>query len=74
MTIAGLIFFGVQKELAVSCGILLWLVTFVAVTPTGLLLARHEHISIRKLSEQGRAEEEKEEEAAARDVRAQPES
>ncbi len=74
MTIAGLIFFGVEKELAVSCGILLWLVTFVSVTPVGLILARHEHISIRKLSKQGRAEEEKEEEAAARDVRPQPEA
>ncbi len=74
MTIAGLIFFGVEKELAVSCGILLWLVTFVAVTPIGLLLARHEHISIRKLSAQGRAEEEKEEEEAARDVHPQPEA
>jgi len=31
--------FHVPKESAVSCGILLWLVTFMAVTPLGLALA-----------------------------------
>jgi glycosyltransferase 2 family protein len=40
----------VPKELAVSCGIMLWLVTFVAVVPAGLLLAHHERLSLRKLS------------------------
>jgi len=49
------------KELAVSCGIMLWLVTFVAVVPAGLLLAHHERLSLRKLSE----ETAKAEEAAA---------
>jgi len=44
--------FGVPSELAVSCGILLWLVTFVSVTPAGLLLAHREHVSLRKLSEE----------------------
>lgn len=43
--------FEVPQELAVSCGILLWLVTFVAVTPVGMLLARREHLSWKKLSE-----------------------
>jgi glycosyltransferase 2 family protein len=38
------------KELAVSCGIMLWLVTFVAVVPLGLLLAHRERLSLRKLS------------------------
>jgi glycosyltransferase 2 family protein len=38
-------------ELAVSCGILLWLVTFMSVAPLGLTLARYEHLSIRKISE-----------------------
>ena len=40
----------VPKELAVSCGIMLWLVTFVAVVPFGLLLAHRERLSLRKLS------------------------
>jgi uncharacterized protein (TIRG00374 family) len=54
--------FDVRQELAVSCGILLWLVTFVSVTPTGLYLARREHISLRKLTQQSQAAEEKSEE------------
>jgi uncharacterized membrane protein YbhN (UPF0104 family) len=37
-------------ELAVSCGILLWLVTFMSVAPLGLALAHYEHLSIRKIS------------------------
>lgn len=46
------------KELAVSCGIMLWLVTFVAVVPVGLLLAHRERLSLRKLSaESAEAEE-----------------
>lgn len=51
----------VPKELAVSCGIMLWLVTFVAVVPVGLLLSHHERLSLRKLS----AESAQAEEAAA---------
>jgi uncharacterized membrane protein YbhN (UPF0104 family) len=42
--------FDVPPELAASCGILLWLVTFAAVVPVGLLLAHHERLSLRKLS------------------------
>lgn len=42
--------FHVPKELAASCGIMLWLVTFVAVVPLGLLLAHRERLSLRKLS------------------------
>jgi len=38
------------KELAVSCGIMLWLVTFVSVVPAGLLLAHRERLSLRELS------------------------
>jgi uncharacterized protein (TIRG00374 family) len=50
--------FDVPPEMAVSCGILLWLVTFAAVVPVGLLLARHERLSLRKLSlESHQAEE-----------------
>jgi hypothetical protein len=44
--------FDVPKEMAASCGIMLWLVTFVAVVPVGLYLAHRERISLRKLSEE----------------------
>ncbi len=50
--------FDVPKELAASCGILLWLVTFVAVVPVGLLLAHRERLSLRKLSEESHHAEE----------------
>jgi hypothetical protein len=46
------VFHVVPKELAVSCGIMLWLVTFVSVVPLGLLLSHHERLSLRKLSEE----------------------
>jgi glycosyltransferase 2 family protein len=50
--------FDVPPEIAASCGILLWLVTFAAVVPIGLLLAHRERLSLRKLSvEAHRAEE-----------------
>src|SRR6266446_424130 len=50
--------FDVPPELAASCGIMLWLVTFVAVVPVGLLLSHHERLSLRKLSaETAQAEE-----------------
>lgn len=44
--------FGVPPELATSCGIMLWLVTFVAVVPIGLFVAHRERISLRKLSQE----------------------
>jgi glycosyltransferase 2 family protein len=44
--------FDVPPELAASCGILLWLVTFAAVVPIGLALSHHERLSLRKLSEE----------------------
>jgi uncharacterized protein (TIRG00374 family) len=44
--------FGVPRELAVSAGILLWLVTFMAVVPVGLAFSHHAHISLRKLTEE----------------------
>jgi hypothetical protein len=43
--------FHIEHELAVSCGILLWAVTFMSVIPTGLAIARHEHVSIRAVAE-----------------------
>jgi uncharacterized protein (TIRG00374 family) len=48
--------FGFPPELATSCGILLWLVTFMSVAPLGVVLARHEHLSLAKLA----AEEQRE--------------
>jgi glycosyltransferase 2 family protein len=51
-----------SPELAVSCGMLLWLVTFMSVIPAGLILAQREHVSLRRLTvasqqEEGAAEE-----------------
>jgi len=48
----------VPKELAVSCGIMLWLITFVSVVPVGLILSHHERLSLRKLSEESAHAEE----------------
>jgi uncharacterized protein (TIRG00374 family) len=50
--------FNVPHELAASCGILLWLATFVSVIPLGLVLAHFERLSLRKLSEESSREEE----------------
>jgi len=52
--------FDVPPELAASCGILLWLVTFAAVVPLGLALAHHERLSLRKLSKESHQAEEAE--------------
>jgi len=49
--------FDVPPEIAASCGILLWLVTFAAVIPSGLLLAHRERLSLRKLSVESHREE-----------------
>jgi uncharacterized protein (TIRG00374 family) len=49
--------FAVPKELAVSAGMLLWLVTFMSVVPIGLAFAHFEHVSLRKLSEETEAAE-----------------
>jgi glycosyltransferase 2 family protein len=51
--------FDVQPEMAASCGILLWLVTFAAVVPLGLVLAHHERLSLRKLSVESQQAEDK---------------
>lgn len=44
--------FRLPNELAVSCGIMLWLVTFVSVVPAGLFLAHRERLSLRQLSQE----------------------
>jgi hypothetical protein len=50
--------FDVPAEMAASCGILLWLVTFASVVPTGLVLAHRERLSLRKLSAESHRSEE----------------
>ena len=52
--------FDVPPEMAASCGILLWLVTFASVVPTGLALAHRERLSLRKLSAESHQAEETE--------------
>lgn len=42
--------YGIPPENALSCGILLWLVTFMSCIPLGLFLAHREHLSLRKIS------------------------
>jgi glycosyltransferase 2 family protein len=49
--------FDVPPELAASCGILLWMVTFMSVVPLGLTLAHRERLSLRKLSEESHTQE-----------------
>ena len=44
--------YGVPAEMAVSCGIVLWLVTSMSCIPVGLVFARREHLSLRRLSEE----------------------
>jgi uncharacterized protein (TIRG00374 family) len=51
--------FGYPKELAISCGIMLWLVTFMSVIPTGLILAHFEHVSLTKAEKESLEEEQK---------------
>jgi uncharacterized protein (TIRG00374 family) len=51
--------FKVPRELALSCGILLWLVTFMSVIPLGLAIAHRERLSIRGLSKETAVEEER---------------
>ena len=41
--------FGFSPELSISCGIMLWLVTFMSVIPAGLFLAHREHVSLRRI-------------------------
>jgi hypothetical protein len=51
--------FNLSPELATSCGIMLWLVTFMSVVPAGLAIARSEHVSITQMEEASIQEEEK---------------
>jgi hypothetical protein len=58
--------YNITRELAVSCGIMLWLVTFMSVIPAGVLLARFEKVSFLRLSEESSQEEEEAEAEAAK--------
>ena len=57
-TIAALLHvFSIPHELAVSAGIMLWLVTFLAVTPVGLVLAHREHVSLTRITRESAQEQ-----------------
>jgi glycosyltransferase 2 family protein len=51
--------FGFSPEASTSCGIMLWLVTFMSVVPVGLVLAHFERVSLTRLEEESLKEEEK---------------
>jgi len=50
--------FGIAPEVATSCGMMLWLVTFMSVIPAGLFLAHREHVSLIRVEEESNEEEE----------------
>ncbi|MBV9610024.1 MAG: flippase-like domain-containing protein, partial [Acidobacteria bacterium] len=52
--------FAVPKEVATSCGIMLWLITFMAVIPVGLFFAHREHVSLTRITAEAAKEEETE--------------
>ena len=52
--------FDTGPELAVSAGILFWLVTFMSIAPVGLILAHFEHLSLRKITQASESLEESE--------------
>lgn len=62
------VIYGIPPEMAVSCGMLLWLVTFMAVIPIGLAFARHEHVSLRKVEKEAGREERDQEQEPAQDT------
>lgn len=49
--------FMVPRELAASCGIMLWLITFMSIVPVGLIWARFEHLNLREVSAESEAAE-----------------
>lgn len=57
--------FHVQFEPALACGTMLLIVTFMSVIPVGLIWARVEHVSLKKVSQQSEELEEAAEEAPA---------
>ncbi|MGA2963364.1 MAG: lysylphosphatidylglycerol synthase transmembrane domain-containing protein [Candidatus Korobacteraceae bacterium] len=55
--------YNISRELAVSVGMLCWLVTFMAVVPAGLIMAHCERISLRMISRESEIEATQEETA-----------
>jgi hypothetical protein len=51
--------FAFSPEVSTSCGIMLWLVTFMSVIPAGLVLAHFERVSLSQLEEESLEEEQK---------------
>lgn len=51
--------FGFSPEVSTSCGIMLWLVTFMSVIPAGLILTHFERVSLTRLEEESLEEEQK---------------
>jgi hypothetical protein len=51
--------FAFSPEASTSCGIMLWLVTFMSVIPAGLILAHFERLSLTQLEEASLEEEQK---------------
>jgi uncharacterized membrane protein YbhN (UPF0104 family) len=51
-------FFGVPPEPATACATMLLLVTFLGIVPIGLVWAQFEHVSLRKVAEEGAEVEE----------------
>ena len=59
LTIAVLVkVFGVPGEVAVACGVLLWLATYMAPVPAGLLLLHRYGLSLRMISRESRKQRE----------------
>lgn len=59
MTITALTrFYGASAEVGVSCGMLLWLATFMSVIPIGLIYAHFEHVSFRQITRESQKTEE----------------
>lgn len=48
-----------RPEVAVAAGMMFWLVTFISVAPLGLILARFEHVSLRKITQESENESDK---------------
>ena len=48
--------FYLPPELSISCGMMLWLVTFMSVIPAGLFLAHREHISLTRVEKESEGE------------------
>lgn len=51
--------FNFSPEVSTSCGMMLWLVTFMSVIPAGLILAHFERVSLTKVERESIEEEEK---------------